>query len=521
MAKRYDAVIAGGGHNGLVAACYLAGAGIRTLVLERYQKAGGAAISEEYVPGYTFSTGSYVLSIMPRKIIEELRLLDTGVQFLERNPRFFAPFPDGSTLSYWNDHDRWIADIRKISPKDAVAYDHYDAMVEKACEVMDRYILRRPPSWTEVAAQFKTAEEATIFQKFYLGSAADIAEYYFESEQMRAVVAASGLIGTFRGPRDTGTGYVKLFHSMGMSTGHRGRWTYVKGAMGAITQALQRIAVQRGAEVRLGADVERIMVKDGRATGVALTSGEEIEAKVVLSNADPKRTYLQLVEEGDLPGSYRRAIETIKMESPVMKINMAVNELPWFKALGNDAQKQRDGSTGGLFIAPSIDYMQQAYEDARQGHPSEKPFMNIHMQSAIDPSVAPPGKHTISIFTQYFPYKLAGGTWEDRRDEIANRVIGEFGEYAPNIPNQIVGMQVLAPPDLEARFGMTGGHIFHGELVPEQAFDLRPVPGSSSYEGPIQGLFLCGSGAWPGGCVMGAPGHNAAQEVIGRFSDAR
>jgi phytoene dehydrogenase-like protein len=334
---------------------------------------------------------------------------------------------------------------------------------------------------------------------------------------MQAVVAASGLIGTFRGPRDTGTGYVKLYHSMGMATGHRGRWTYVKGAMGSITQALNRIAQKRGVDIRLGADVEQIIVEDGRATGVALTSGEEIDANVILSNADPKRTYLKLLDESDVPADYRKAIEAIKIESPVMKINMAVNELPWFKALGDDAQRQREGSTGGLFIAPTIDYMQKAFEDARQGKPSEKPFMNIHMQSAVDPSVAPPGKHTISIFTQYFPYELGEGTWDERRDEIADRVIREFADYAPNIPDQIVGMQVLAPPDLEARFGLTGGHIFHGELVPEQAFDMRPVSGSSSYEGPIQGLFLCGSGAWPGGCVMGAPGHNAAHEAIAKL----
>lgn len=516
MAKRFDAVIVGGGHNGLVAACYLAAAGMRTLVLERYSKIGGAAVSEEYVPGYTFSTGSYVLSLMPHKIIDDLGLQNAGVRFLERNPRFFAPFPDGSTLSYWNDHDRWLADIRKISPADARAYDHYDAMLEKACAVMDRYILRRPPSWSEVAAQFRSPEDSLIFQKFYLGSAADIGEYFFESEQMQAVVAASGLIGTFRGPRDTGTGYVKLFHSMGMSTGHRGRWTYVEGAMGSITQALGRIAESRGAEIRSNAEVERIIVREGRATGVALTTGEEIDAGAILSNADPKRTYLTLLDEADVPADYRRAIEHIKIESPVMKINLAVEELPWFTALGNDPQRQREGSTGGLFIAPTIDYMQKAYEDARQGNPSEKPFMNIHMQSAVDPTVAPPGKHTISIFTQYFPYNLREGTWDERRDAIARQVIGAFAEYAPNIPDAIVGMQVLAPPDLEARFGLTGGHIFHGELVPEQAFDLRPVPGSSSYEGPIRGLYLCGSGAWPGGCVMGAPGHNAAHEIIER-----
>jgi len=287
--------------------------------------------------------------------------------------------------------------------------------------------------------------------------------------------------------------------------------------MGSVTQALDRVAKKRGFVIRTGAEVAQIRVENGRATGVILTSGEEINAKIVLSNADPKRTYLKLVQESDLPSSYRRAIAGIKIESPVMKINLATRELPRFTALSAD--EQMNGSKGGLFIAPSVDYMQTACEEARLGQPATHPFMNIHMQSAVDDTVAPPGMHTISIFTQYFPYELKEGTWDERRDEIADNVIAEFGKYAPNVPSAIVGRQVLAPPDLEARFGLTGGHIFHGELVPEQAFDMRPVPGSSSYEGPIGGLFLCGSGAWPGGCVMGAPGHNAAQEIIARLAE--
>jgi phytoene dehydrogenase-like protein len=513
----YDAVIIGGGHNGLVAASYLANAGIKTLVLERYHTVGGAAISEETVPGFTFSTGSYVLSLAPRKIFDELGAWAEGIELLERNPRFFAPFPDGSSLTYWEDDEKWMEEIRRLSPKDAEAWWHYDAFMERACQVMDKYILRRPPSWAEVAAQFKTPEDALIFQKAYLGSAADIAEHFFESPQMQAVVAATGIIGTFRGPRDPGTGYVKLYHTMGMATGHRGRWAYVRGAMGSITKALERVAKKKGVEIRTNANVAQIRVEHGRATGVILESGEEISSKIVLSNADPKRTYLGMVEQNELPDEYRKAVGNIKITSPVMKINMAVTELPRFVAL--EGKDQRQGSTGGLFIGPTIDYVQQAYHEAASGHPASKPFLNIHMQSAIDDTVAPPGQHTISIFAQYFPYTLKEGTWEERRQEIADNAIKTFAEYAPNIPDAIIGMQVLAPPDLEARFGLTGGHIFQGELVPEQAFDLRPVPGSSSYEGPIGGLFLCGSGGWPGGCVMGAPGHNAAHEIISRFAD--
>jgi phytoene dehydrogenase-like protein len=513
----YDAVVIGGGHNGLVAACYLAGAGLSVCVLERYHTVGGAAITEELTPGFRVSTGSYVLSLAPRKIFDELGAWQEGIELLDRNPRFFAPFPDGTSLTFWNDPALFRREIAKFSQRDADNYERYETFVERASRVMDKFILRRPPSWAEVAAEFTGVDDALIFQKFYLGSAADIAEYFFESPQLQAVVAATGIIGTFRGPRDPGTGYVKLYHSMGMVTGRRGGWAYVRGAMGAITQALAKVARKRGVVIRTDAEVAEIMIRNGRATGVVLASGEEVAAGVVLSNADPKRTYLKLVPRSELPDDYRRAIEAIKIDSPVMKINLAVSELPRFSVLPEE--RIREGSSGGLFIAPTIDYMQQACNDARAGKPSTHPFLNIHAQSAVDDTVSPPGQHTLSIFTQYFPYALAEGTWDERRDDIADKVIAEFANYAPNVPGSILARQVLAPPDLEARFGLTGGHIFHGELVPEQAFDLRPVPASSSYEGPIGGLYLCGSGAWPGGCVMGAPGHNAAQEVIARFGD--
>jgi phytoene dehydrogenase-like protein len=518
-APEYDAVIVGAGHNGLVAACYLAGAGLNVCMVERYHEVGGAAITEELIPGFKVSTGSYVLSLAPRKIFDELGAWDEGIELLERNPRFFAPFPDGRFLTWWSDRDRCMAEIRKFSEKDARNYDHYDDFTERAARVMDKFILRRPPSFAEVAAEFGNRDEAAIFQKFYLGSAADIAEYFFESEPIQAIMAASGIIGTFRGPREAGTGYVKLYHSMGNVTGKRGSWAYVRGAMGAITQALARVARKRGVTIRTSAEVAEINVSNGRATGVTLVSGETIPSTVVLSNADPKRTYLKLVPDGEIPADYRADIEAIKIESPVMKINLAVTELPTFTSL--EGHDQRQGVTGGLFIAPSIDYMQRACDEARHGHPASAPFLNIHLQSALDDTLAPEGKHAISIFSQYFPYTLADGTWDERRDEIADRVINTFARYAPNVPDSVIARQVLAPPDIEARFGLTGGHIFQGELVPEQAFDMRPVPGSSSYEGPIGGLYLCGAGAWPGGCVMGAPGHNAAHEVIARFRDIR
>lgn len=521
MAKRYDAVIIGAGHNGLVAANYLARAGFDVCVLERYHSVGGAAISEEIAPGFTVSTGSYVLSLAPQKILNDLDVWEHGLELLERNPRSFMPFPDGRFLVSWNDHEAYLAEIAKFSKKDAQNYERYDRDVERASHIMDKYILRRPPSWSEFAAEFNQPGDAQIFKMFILGSSADIAEYYFESAEIQATVAVSGLIGTFRGPRDAGTGYVKLYHSMGMSTGHRGRWAYVRGAMGSVSAAFASAARVQGVDIRTNADVDHILVENERAIGVVTTDGEEIRARAVLSNADPKRTYLKLVEPSDLPPGFMRDVHAIQMDSPVMKINLAMEELPRFTALESDGADTAWGNTGGLMIGPSIDYLQNAYEDARNGRPSDYSFMNIHSQSAVDATVAPPGKHTLSIFTQYFPYDLAEGTWDERRDEIAAHTIKRLAEYAPNVLDSVIEMQVLGPPDIEARFGLTGGHIFQGELVPEQAFDLRPVPGSTTYEGPIRGLYLCGSGAWPGGCVMGAPGHNAANEAIDNLRAGR
>ncbi|RIK46050.1 MAG: NAD(P)/FAD-dependent oxidoreductase [Chloroflexi bacterium] len=522
MAKTYDAVIIGGGHNGLAAAFYLARAGFSVCVLERYHTIGGAAISEEIpgAPGYIASVGSYVFSLMPQKVLREMDLQEHGLEMIERDPRFFMPFKDGQYFNMWEDHARTIREIGKFSAKDAAAYPHYSAFIGRGAEIMDRYILRNPPSWAEFAAEFTQPGDEHVFQKLFIGSAADLAEYFFESPQIQAEIGGAGVIGTFRGPYDAGTGYVVLYHAMGMATGTRGAWAYVRGAMGSVTQAMQRsILTHGGVEFRTNAEVEQVLIRDGRATGVALTSGEEVTGRIVLSNADPQRTYLTLVERKELPEQFVRDIQAIQIDSPVMKINLAMEELPRFTAL--EGTELASGHTGGLFIAESLDYIQRAYEDARNGRPSDYPFMNVFSQSAVDPSVAPPGKHTLAIFTQYFPYTLAEGTWDERRDEIARHTLARFAEYAPNVLDAVVGMQVLGPPDLEARFGLTGGHIFQGELVPEQAFDMRPVPGSKEYEGPIHGLYLCGSGAWPGGCVMGAPGHNAAHEAIGKLRAGR
>jgi phytoene dehydrogenase-like protein len=521
-ANEYDTVIIGGGHNGLVAACYLARAGLSVCVLERYTEVGGAAISEEIAgaPGHIASTGAYLLSLAPRKIFDELDLWRNGVELIPRNPRTFAPLASGDDgVVFWEDPADLLAEIARFSPRDAAAYPHYDALIERACAIMDRFILRNPPSFAEFAAAFDQPGDERVFKYLILGSAADLAEYFFESEIMQGAACALGLIGTFRGPRDPGTGYVKLYHSMGMSTGRRGAWAYVRGAMGSVTQALARVARGLGVEIRTDTSVAQVCIENGRATGVVTNDGEEVRGKIVLSNADPQRTYLKLVDRQHLPGDFVKDIEAIQITSPVMKINLATSELPEYKAL--DRRGYELGQFGGVHIGPSIDYLQRACDDARRGAPSDRPFFSVHAQSAHDRSLAPDGKHTISIFTQYFPYTLAEGTWEERRAEIARHTLARFAEFAPNMADAVIAAQVLAPPDIEARFGLTGGHIFQGELVPEQAFDLRPVPGSGSYEGPIPGLYLCGAGAWPGGCVMGVPGHNAAHEAIAHLRAGR
>ena len=439
---------------------------------------------------------------------------------IPRNPRSFMPVESNDDgLVFWEDQDEFVREIARFSKKDAEAYPHYDALIERACVIMDRFILRNPPTFAEFAAEFNQPGDERVFKYMILGSAADLAEYYFESEIMQAAACALGLIGTFRGPRDAGTGYVKLYHSMGMATGRRGAWAYVRGAMGSVTQALARVARGLGVEIRTNQEVAQVCIQGGRATGVATRDGEEFHAKIVLSNADPKRTYLKLVDRQELPGDFVRDVEGIQITSPVMKINIATRELPRYKALATRGYEL--GQNGGVHIGPSIEYLQRAYEDARRGHPSDRPFISVHAQTAHDRSLAPEGRHTISIFTQFFPYELAEGTWEERRDEIARHTLARYAEFAPNMADAVIAAQVLAPPDIEARFGLTGGHIFQGELVPEQAFDLRPVPGSTSYEGPIRGLYLCGSGAWPGGCVMGAPGHNAAHEAIAHLKAGR
>ena len=511
----------GGGHNGLVAACYLAGAGLSVAVLERRSVVGGAAVTEELIPGFRVSTASYVLSLMPRRLLDELDLWSAGVQYLPREPRIFVPFPDGTSLTWWSDPARLHAELAKISKRDADRFADYEAFIERAATVMDRFILRNPPSWSEVAAEFRSPADLAVFQKCFLGSAADIAEHFFESEKLQAVVAATGVIGTFRGPRDPGTGYVKLYHSMGMATGSRGAWTYVRGAMGAVTQALARVAAGRGAVLRTGVEVKRDP-DPGRARHRRGAGGRRGDRRRASSSRTPTPC-------GRTSGSCRAAscrTTTGALVEGDQDREPGDEDQPG----GGGAAAVLDAAGGagprgllGRALHRAVDRLHAARVRRGAGRPPGRPPVHERPPPVGRRRHGRAGRtaHALDLHPVLPVPAGRGDVGRRGATRSATRCWPSSAGTRRTSPARCSAGRCWRRPDLEARFGLTGGHIFHGELVPEQAFDLRPVPGSTSYEGPIRGLYLCGSGAWPGGCVMGAPGHNAAQEVIARVRAGR
>jgi phytoene dehydrogenase-like protein len=512
----YDAIIIGGGHNGLVAACYLAKAGKRVLVLERYHTVGGAAITEEIHPGFRVSVASYSCSLLRPEIIEELRLPDYGFAVYPKTPSYFMPFPDGRHLFLYADNrERSKAAIAAFSPRDAAAYDAWEDFWDRACDVIEPTLMQPPISLGELAERFDRAGAMDDFRRVMLLSTTDLLNEFFESEHVKATMAPQSLIGTASGPMTPGTPYVWLYHAIGRAIGRRGIWGYVRGGMGAITQALAAAGRDLGVEIRTEASVAQVLVEDGQARGVVLENGETLRARVVLSNADPKRTFLKLCPESALPADFRERIDRCYRSSgPVYKLNLALHELPRYRAAPPDVPPEVL-CRATVDIAPTVAYLERAWDDCKQGQPSREPFIEIYSQSPTDPSMAPPGKHILSCFCQYAPYAPAGRSWDDGlREEFADRVLNVLAEYAPNMRDSVVARQMLSPVDLERRFGLTGGHIFHGEITPDQSFNLRPLAGHADYRTPLAGLYLCGSGAHPGGGVTGIPGYNAAQVVI-------
>jgi phytoene dehydrogenase-like protein len=526
MPTSFDAIIIGAGHNGLVTACYLARAGKKVLVLERRPVVGGACVTEETFPGFKVSTAAYVNSLFRPDIIRELRLADHGFAVLERNPSSFSPFPDGRHLLLGADGALNRREIAKFSPRDAENYPKYEAMLERVADVIEPTLALRPPDvvkpglkdlWSlfNLSRGFrKMGSGMTEALEILTGAARPILDRWFESEQLKATLATDAVIGALAAPSMPGTAYVLFHHVMGETNGKRGVWAYVKGGMGGLTQALASVARSLHTEMRTEAEVARILVKDGAVTGVALANGEEYAARVVASNADANVTFNRLLDNRLLPPSFAEAVNRISYDSASLKINVALSELPDFKACpGTQSGPQHRGT---IHICPDLDYLERAYDDAKYGRPSAQPILECTIPSAVDPTVAPAGKHLMSMFIQYAPYKLRDGNWDELKEAFADRCFDLLNEYAPNFKRSVIARQVLSPLDLERVFNLTGGNIFQGAMTLNQLFSLRPVPGYADYRTPIRGLYLCGSAAHPGGGVIGAAGKNAAMVILGR-----
>ena len=508
----YDAIVIGSGHNGLISAGYLAKAGRRVLVLERRDVIGGATVTEEPWPGYRLSTCSYVCNLLMPEVIRDLGLKRHGYDVRPLDPQYFVPFPNGRYLISYLDGVKTKEQIRKFSEKDAAAYDAYWAMWDRMIARMRPLLDLPAPTRVDIERAFDGAEGEEDWHTLTKKSIAEVLDDYFESEQIKATLCPGGVIGTNAGPRTPGTAYVKYHHILGKIGGHQGAWGYVRGGMGAVSQTIASSARQAGAEILTDAGVAEIDIREGAARGVHLLDGRSFEASVVLSNADPQRTYLGMVGEKHLPDDLVEGVEAMRAEGSVVKVLLALGELPDFEALpGKEIGPQH---TGGIVINPSVDSLQEAWEECERGKPSTRPFIDGYIQSATEEGLAPPGKHTLSLFCQYAPYELAEGTWAQKREEIGANIIETFAQYAPNLPGAIEEIEVLGPPDIEERIGITGGNIFHGEILPENMFANRPVPSYSGYRTPVENLYLCGAGTWPGGAVFGAPGRNAAKQVL-------
>jgi phytoene dehydrogenase-like protein len=516
QSEQLDAIIVGAGHNGLVAAGYLARAGKKVLVVEQRDRVGGACTLEEPFPGFTMSPCAYVVSLLRPEIIRDLELHRYGFDAYVKDPQMFVPYLDGNYLMLRSSTEKTIEGIRRLSPHDAEAYPKFLRFFDRASEILNPILLEEPPSVADLAARFR-GEDEEIYRWLMFGNLYDLLAEYFESDYLRAAFAGQGVIGSFIGPKTPGSVYVMWHHMFGEVNGEQGMWGYVRGGMGRISFAMAASAEAHGAEIRVNAPVEKILVHNGRAEGVRLENGEELRAKAVLTNTDPKRTFLQLCADTGLDQGFLKRIAHFKTESAVIKINVALKELPSFKCLpGTTPGLQHSGS---MEISPTPDWVQNAYEDAMHGELSRKPYIEAYMQSATDPTVAPQGYHTISMFCQYAPYHLKDREWTDEvRNDMADRVFAVVNEFAPNFSDAVIDRQILSPVDIEQRYGMANGNIFHGEITPDQLFSLRPTPECARYRTPIEGLYLCGSGVHPGGGVMGAPGHNAAQALLSDWS---
>lgn len=515
----YDAIIVGAGHNGLVCAAYLARAGRRVLVLERRNVLGGAAVSEQIVPGFTFSVASYVVSLFRPRIIRELQLAKYGYLVIPMDCAF-QPLHDGRGLARWADADRTRFEIARYSPRDAEVYPEFSRAMTRMGQIAARIIDRPAPTglhWRHVrtirdiwkAWKALDTHEQDLLVKLLTLSAADFLDLWFESDILKGPLSASGIIGTFKGVRSPGTAYVLLHHYMGEIDGAFRSWGFSKGGTGAVSLACARAARQFGATIRTCAEVTGVNIQYNRATGVVLRTGEEIAARTVISNLDPHNTFLNLVGREHLPNEVIRSLHRYKYRGSSGKVNLALSRLPDFTCRPGTGDHMR----GDIAIAPDIHYLERAFDEAKYGTYSKRPFINVMIPSLTDPTVSPPGCHVMSCFVQYAPYELAAGpnTWEEQREAFGETVLDTLEEYMPNLRKYILHMQVLTPLDLERTFGLTQGNIFHGELSLEQLLFQRPTWGLANYRTPVRNLWMCGSGTHPGGGIMGASGELAAK----------
>jgi phytoene dehydrogenase-like protein len=525
VAAQREIVILGGGHNALVTAFYLAKRGVRPLVLERRDIVGGAAVTEEFHPGFRGSTVAHAGGPPLAEILKDMQLARHGLEKLESPVRIFAPAPDGRALTLYTDTQRSVSEIRKFSAKDAAGYAEFAAGLARAGEIVAQLLTLTPPEidkpskediWKllKVGRKVRGLGKKEMMRLIRWGpmAVADFVAEFFETDLLRAAIAARGIFGAAMGPWSAGSTALLLLRA-GTDPYPVGNSASPRGGMGALTAAMAAAAKEAGAEIRTGAEVKQILVKNGRATGVALANGEEIAAKTVVSGADPRRTFLGLLDPVHLPPSFVVKMQNYRSNGTAAKLNVALDALPTFAALKNSPDSN-SALAGRIHIGPGIDYLERAFDDSKYGEFSRAPYLDISIPSLLDSSLAPAGKHVMSIYMQFAPYKLKQGDWTQQRDALRDTVLKTLAAYAPDLPQKILAVQTITPKDLESTDGLTGGHPFHGELALDQIFTMRPLLGWARYATPIAGLFLCSNGAHPGNGLTGASGHNAAREIL-------
>ncbi len=517
-----DVVVVGGGHNGLACAAYLAKAGLDVVVAERREVLGGAAVTEEPWPGYRVSSASYVVSLLPPRVVRELDLHRHGYRVSIVTPDYFVPFPDGSGLTLWGDTARDAAEIAKFSTADAGSYPEFDRYFGRVAHLLRDLLFVVPPNlslgdlprWAALGARLRgwTGRDAAEAVRLFTMSAADFLDEWFVDDRVKGALATQAIIGAWCGPMSPGSAYVLMHHWIGGVDGHDGAWGWVDGGMGGVSQALAGAARAAGAEIRAGVGVRRVNIHGNRATGVELDDGSVIAARRVVSSAHPVTTYRDLVGFQHLPDDVVRDVRRLRTRSGSVKVNLALSRLP--QATAWDSGRPEPLHRGLMAVAPSVEYLERAWDDAKYGRPSQNPYIEMVVPTAHEPGLAPDGSHLALAFTQYGPYELAGSSWDTERDAYGQRVLETLEQYCPGITGSVLHAEVLAPPDIEARYGLLGGNIFQGEMTPDQMFSLRPIFGYGDYRSPITGLYLCGSGTHPGGGVMGIPARNASKSIL-------